>query len=85
MKTEPTLKKCATCDEETYNDRLCRDCDLAELFDKITCSVCSKLRTEREGRLGKLADSFYGADHRCECEPQPPTLFEATHATGNPS
>ena len=72
-KDSPQGYPCAGCGEPTYNPRLCRDCDLEALFAAMTCSVCDRLHTRREGKLGMLAESLWGEGHRCECpEPKPP-------------
>ena len=67
-------RACERCNDETWNAHLCRDFKLAHLFALMTCSVCKRMHTVTEGQLGEFADGLWGDDHRCTCDPKPPTL-----------
>lgn len=67
---------CMKCGEDTLNDEYCRECDIERSFASMTCSGCKRLRTTTDGIGGELANALYGADHRCACEPRPPTMLQ---------
>jgi hypothetical protein len=75
-----TTRECVDCGEPTHNPERCRDCDIEMLFAQMECSVCTKLRTARDAASVELANALYGYGHRCECDPPPPSKWDADKA-----
>jgi hypothetical protein len=40
--TDFVERPCVECGEPTYNERLCRDCDIEDFMCSITCDKCGR-------------------------------------------